>query len=80
MIQCFTKWINTARSVPKDIIKNCKGIRGVKEVLASKFKGKVLQKGNDESIRHPSLQKIKAKKELPSGNINYGKHTLSLWI
>jgi hypothetical protein len=38
----------------------------------------MLQKGNDESKRHPSLQKIRGKKALPSGNIHYGKYTLSL--
>jgi len=37
----------------------------------------MLQKGNDESKKHPSLQKIKGKKVLPSGNTHYGKYTLS---
>ena len=34
----------------------------------SKLKGKMLQKGNDGSKRYPSLQKIKGKRALPSGN------------
>jgi hypothetical protein len=77
MVRYLIIRINNAKSVPKDVFTICQGIRKLKELQASKLKGKMLHKGNDESKRHPSLQKIKRKRALPFGNINYGKHTLS---
>jgi hypothetical protein len=62
MVWCLTKGINIARSVPNDTFKNCWEIRRLKEVRASDLKGKMLQKGDDESKRYPSLQKIRGKK------------------
>jgi len=81
MVWWFTKGCNIARSVPKDAFKNCWGIQRLNEVLVSDLKGEMLQEGDNESKRYPSLQKIKGKKALPSGNTHYEKNTLSLlWL
>ena len=45
---------------------------------AGVLKGKMLQKSDEESDRHPNLQKEKKKRVLPYGNTRYGKYTLSL--
>jgi hypothetical protein len=54
------------------IVRKVKSLKGIR---VSDLRGKMLQKGNDESKRHPSLQIIKGKKALPSGNTHYGKYT-----